>query len=308
MFRTHLMLSAIPMALFATDAAAATPAAPKVKTVLEDMDGRRFFATPDDAKAYLMASADAFSDFDKQTFANVGIDDEGNFDPEVYTDGMRVMVAVLKRQGKSPGEKTRVQAIVVAPAPTIESILADEAALAWATRILEKEINHVAVRAIRDVEDVSTTVDQMPRTLAAYISSARGEGGGIMETFNTLQKDLNATMSKINVWAKARLIKSDFKKALESKGYALEYFPALENHAKGSLFVMAAQIGVNAAKKKGLDATIFERWLETRDAKTFTPGEDEEDDLDLDSLTSSLLEETAPVEAPAAPIEAAPTA
>jgi hypothetical protein len=128
------------------------------------------------------------------------------------------------------------------------------------SKILHKELNHVAVRHLRDAEDPLSFVDQMPTTVDGYISSERGTGG-IMETFDQLYKGIDAALAgKFPNWAKRRFIKGELKKALESKGYALEYYPDCEDYKGQSLFEAALAIGTNAAKRKGLDPTIFERW------------------------------------------------
>lgn len=282
----------------------------KAKTVAENMSARRVFESVEAMTEYLQATAASIPDFNSIVeaggLAAVGMDEEGNFDPAIYGEGMEPMVAVLRKQGKG------VKAIVVAPIPTLDSLLSDDAGRDWVQRIIHKELNHVAVRHLRDSEDVSSVVDQMPTTREGYITSSREAGGGIMETFDELHKQINATLSaKFTPWQKQRLIKTELRKALESKGYALEYYPSLEDYKGESLFALALKLGISAAKRKGLDPTIFERWAATRDAKVFTPGEQDEDDFDLDSLTDSLLEsgeeaaaEAAPVEAPEAEEEA----
>lgn len=305
-----------------TQAPAETPAnaeAPKKeepKTVAEDMANRRVFvseyrdptedelaANPDAgpvlvksavdaASEYLNACADSLSDFDQFPLAAPGIDDEGNFDPAIYTADMAVMVATLKN-------RTKVKAIVVAPIPTLDSILSDDAGRDWANKILQKEMNHVAVRALREAEDVSTVIDQIPTTRLGFIESQRADGG-IMESFNELYKAVNATLAgKFPVWAKARLIKSELRKAFESKGYALEFYSPLEDYKGQSLFAIALGLAVNTAKRKGMDPTIFERWAATRDSKTYDPAatEDEDEEINLDSLTDALLAESAKSEA-----------
>lgn len=293
-----LFSSASSRVLRAADDSAAqgAPKAPEPKTVADDMDSRRIFANIEEATAYLTKMATELSDFESTAIAAAGMDAEGNFDPAVYTDQMDVMVSVLGSR------KGGVKAIVVAPIPKIQSILESPEALAWATKILHKELNHVAVRALRDAADVATVVDQIPTTLGGYISSQR-EASGIIETYNELYKGINATMSaKIPVWSKARLTKGELKRALESKAYAEEYYPALENRGEGkdSLFVLALQLGISGAKTKGLDPAIFQRWIDTRNQKALTAADDEGDDFDLGSLTESMLKADAPAEQPAA--------
>jgi hypothetical protein len=288
---------------FMTDAAVATPAPAKAKTVAEDMDARRIFATVDEVAAYLNTCNESFSDFHTIPLAAPGVDEEGNFDPAIYTDGTEIMVSTLRRVGKgtTPGG---VKAIVVAPVPKLETLMDSDEGKAWVQRIIHKELNHVAVRPLRDAEDVSIVVDQMPTTMGAFITSGREGSAGIMETFNDLYKQINATLaSKAPIWAKARFIKSDLKKAFESKGYAEEFFPAIENRGEGkdSLFVVALNLGIAAAKKKGLDPAIFQRWLDTRNNKAFNAADDQdEDDFDVSNLTDSLLADEAKADAPAA--------
>ena len=285
-------------------ATAATPKADKAKTVADgDMAARRIFASIDEATQYLSAAADTFTDFGEIPIAAPGMDSEGNFDAEMYAD-KDVMVSVL-RAGR------KVKAIVVAPIPKVQQLLDSDEGRKWVDKILHKELNHVAVRHLRDAEDVSTVVDQMPTTLDGYITSGREGGGGIMEAYDELYKQINATLAaKLPVWSKARFTKGELKKALESKGYASEYYPAVEDYKGASLFETALQLGVAAAKRKGLDPTIFERWAETRDAKAFNPAEDDEDEsLDLDSLTDALLDnekDEGEAAAAPAPAESAP--
>lgn len=271
-------------ALLATEAAQATgkPAesAPAAKTVGDDMDPRRVFANATEAAEYLNACAERFSDFATTPLAWAGATADGDFDPAVYTEGTAVMVGVLRKA------KEGVKAIYILPIPTLEQLLSDAPGTDWVQRIILKELSHVGVRALRDAEDISTVVDQMPTTRDAFISSAREGGGGIMEAFNELYKILNATMaSKVAVWGKFKLTKQELKRAFESKGYAAEYYPALENRGdKDSLFVVALRLGAAAAGKKGLDPTIFQRWLDTRDQKAFNAAEDDAESFDFDAM------------------------
>lgn len=274
-----------------TNEAAATQA--KVKTVANNMDARRVFTDHQDAANYLTNLASTLSDFTTTTAVihGVSMDEEGafQFDPEIYSDGMAVMVSTLKE--KLVGSSA-VKAIIVTPIPTLDSLMSDETGRAFLQKVAEKELGHLAVRVLRDVADVTTVADQMPLTRAAYLTSGREGGAGIMETYNELFKAINATMAaKVPVWAKARLTKGELKKALESKGYANEFYPQLENRGEGkdSLLVMALNMGITAAKSKGFDPTIFQRWLDTRSTKTIEVSD--EDDFDLDSLNEAMLAE-----------------
>jgi len=280
----------------------AAPESPKAdakpKTTLEGMTGYRTFDSTEDAMAYLQKCGEDFSDFGEQPFAMVGIDDAGNFDPEIYTPEMRVRVAVLRNvprtttvNGKPVRDPTTIKAIVVTPVPTLESLMADEAGQSWLLKVLDKELNHVAVRPLRDAENLETAMSQMPTTRAGFIESTR-DGGGIMDTFNDLHQIINDQLKKsVPIWNKAKLIKAELKKAMESKAYATEYYPALEDRGdKPSLFVLALQFGQKVAKNKGLAPDIFDKWLATRDAQTLKGATAEDDnDVSLDDLTADLF-------------------
>lgn len=279
-----------------TETTAATP-----KDTIEKMAGRRIFSTIDDAVIALNADAGKYSDFESTTLAAAGCDSEGNFDPAIYADGMEVMVAKLNKA------KEGTKAIVVGAVPTLETVMADAAAVDWLRGILRKELNHVLVRPLRDAENVETVIDQMPTTLAGFITSGR-ESNGIMESYNELHKSVAAFMAaRVPIWGRARITKGELKRALESRAYALDTWSALEDRGEGkdSLFVAALQLFIASAKKKGLDPAIFERWMETRNAKAYTAEEQEADDFDIDSLTESLLAEPADQGAATGPVDPA---
>lgn len=307
----------------ASGAAATTPApteTAKPKTTLEGMTGYRSFDSTDEATAFLAKCNADFTDFADQHFAMVGVDSEGAFKPDVYTSDMRVRVAVLRnvpRTVNGKREATTIKAVVVTPVPTIPSLLGidsdtweivkDSPSMAFVVKTLDKELNHIAVRPLRDAENIETAMEQVPTTLAGFIESNR-DTGGIQETFNELYKTINDTLAKqVPLWSKARLIKAELKKAMESKAYAIEYYPALEDRgedgngkAKDSLFVLALQFGIKLAKSKGMDSAIFDKWLASRDAQTLKASADEDDDdISLDDLVADLGEPAAD-EAPAA--------
>lgn len=259
------------------------------KTVAEGMKARVVLANPELATNYLTQCGESFSDFGEIPSALVGIDSEGNFDPAIYSTESEVMVATLKAD-------KAIKAIVVTAIPTLDALLAREDGRLWVQKIIHKELNHVAVRPLREAADISTVVDQMPTTLDGYISSGREGGSGIMQAFNDLYKSTNELFSsKSPAWKRAKLFKNELKRALESRAYALEYYAPLEDRGEGkeSFFVMALSIMKTAAEKKGLDSSIFDRWAATRNDKAFTAADEDEDDFDLDSLTDELLADDA---------------
>lgn len=311
---------------------APTPAAaPKLKTVLEDMESRRMFDSPTEAASYLNTMASTLSDFGEghdiigkgvaltvadATAENPNPEPVWTFDPAIYTDQMRVMVAVLT--ARVPGAQSKVAAIVVTPAPTVASILADDAGKSWLSKIIDKELNHVAVRPLRNPkegENLDDLAEQMPTTLAGYVTTTRE--GGILDTFNDLARGIIETFAKqIKPWEKARLTKPELRAAMSSRAYASEYYPLLEDRGQSkkgeelpSFFVLALTYAKQVAAVKGLDPAIFDKWLSTRNEATLTTkpeGDDEDaDDIDLESLV--FIDPAAKkADAPATPAPAEP--
>lgn len=280
---------------------ASTPAAdakePKVQTVIDDMDSRRLFDTTDEAAAYIAKCQADYPDFNGYPVAIAGLTEEGDFDPDVYTDSMRIAVAVLTQRGEGAGSST-VKAIVIYPSPKLEAVLDSATGREWLTGIMEKELNHVAVRQLRKAEnadEIADAIQTMPTTLEAYTTSGRESTGGILQTFNDLwQLIKKAIGAKSTPFRLANLSKKELRKAMESSAYALTVYPKLEDREnkkgeKESLFAVAAAYGQLLAKNKSLDATIFERMLATRDEKVIDVTEDEDEgEFDLEAMAAAM--------------------
>lgn len=285
--------AASPAAVAPTEPAAA--AAPKILTVIDDMQNRMLFDTVDDAGAYLAKCQTDFADFNSYPFAGVGIDEEG-FDPEIYTADMRVAVAILTQRGEGSQPST-VKAIVVYPSPTIAAIMGTATGSDWLTGILEKEINHVAVRQLRKADDadaIADAIQTMPTTVEAYTTSGRESTGGILATFNDLWQLIKKGISaKSSPFRLANLSKKELRKSLESSAYAMAVYPKLEDRTNKrgepeSLFVIAATYGQLLAKGKGLDTTVFDRCLSQRDEKVIdVAADDDDDEFDFDAMVKA---------------------
>lgn len=321
------------------------PKAPRVKSVLEDLSPKSpyYFDSTDDAANFLTKQQEDIPDFEDYPFIANGIDpDSGDFNPDVYTDATRVMVHVLTNRGTTSKDaqgneiKTpaTIRAIVVTPVPRISAIEADDLGRKWLDKIINTQIAHVAVAVLRKSEDLNLARRDMPGVITETVPGNEGEepleierfnlasffsgreSGGIMETYDKLFRGIIDGFSiKSKAWKRARLNKAELKKALESKAYALAVYSPLEDRGdKPSMFVMAAQVGIREAKEAGLDPTVFEQWLESRDDKAASTGADEEDDdFDLDDIVLAqdeadekaaevaATEGTEEVEAPAQP-------
>ena len=286
----------------------AAAAESKAKTVIDDMDQRRLFDSTDEATSYIQKCQEEFADFGSYPVAAVGLTEEGDFDPEVYTDEMRVCVSVLTKRGDGPNSTT-VHCIVIFPAPKLSAIiglpegteLANAAGTDWLIGIVEKELNHVAVRQLRKAEnaqEIAEAVESMPTSVADYITSGRESTSGILETFNQLWQVIKKGMGqKSKPFALANLSKKELRKAMESASYAATVYPQLETrqNKKGepeSLFVLAATFGQMLAKQESLDTTIFDRMLSQRDEKEIDVAEDEEE-FDLEAMAASLAKKEA---------------
>ena len=291
-----------------TKAAESTPDATEAKAkTIQDVASRTHFATLEEMTAYLQRLADEIKDFASYPLAAPGLDAEG-FDASMYGEGMEACVSILtnKKGSKGYDENRPVRAIVATPMPTLEALMGRPDGVDFVRKIIRKELNHIAVRQLRDAADVSTVVPEMPVTVDGYISTGR-ESSTALETFNTLYKSINDTLNKMfPAWSRRKIYKRDLRSAMESKAFALEYFGSLEDRGdKESLFVIALKLGQAAAKAKAMDSSIFDRWLETRDSKTIdlTDDEDEADeDVSFESLAAAML-----AEPDAAPADSAET-
>lgn len=290
-----------------------TKADDKVLTVIDDMDQRRLFDSVDEATAYIQKCQETYPDFGSYPVAAVGLTEDGDFDPEVYTDEMRVAVSVLTKRGDGPNSTT-VHCLVIFPAPKLEAILGlpegtelqNAAGTEWLIGIMEKELNHVAVRQLRKAEnaqEIAEAVESMPTTVQDYITSGRESTSGILETFNQLWQIIKKGVgAKSKPFALANLSKKELRKAMESASYAATVYPQLETrqNKKGepeSLFVLAATFGQLLAKQESLDTTIFDRMLAQRDEKEIDVAEDEED-FDLEAMAAAITKKEAATPAP----------
>jgi len=280
----------------------------KAKTVLDDMASRRIFDSVDEATAYINKCQTDFTDFNGYPVAAVGFTDDGDFDPEVYTDEMRIAVSVLTQRGEGPNSST-VKAIVIYPTPKIEAILASDAGTSWLTSIMEKELNHVAVRNLRKADDpkidnaptLAEAIESMPTTIADFITSSRESSGGILEVYNSLWQLIKKALGKkFKAFALANLSKKELRKGIESASYASTIYPQLEDRTnkageKASFFEIAGNFGILLAKEQGLDPAFFEKALANRNEKTIEVSDDE-DDFDMEAMAAELSkpkEETA---------------
>ena len=187
--------------------------------------------------------------------------------------------------------------------------LANVTGMDWLIGIMEKELNHVAVRQLRKAEnaqEIAEAVESMPTTIADYVTSGRESTSGILESFNQLWQIIKKGMgAKSKPFALANLSKKELRKAMESASYAATVYPQLETRVnkKGepeSLFVLAATFGQLLAKQESLDSTIFDRMISQRNEKEISVSDDEED-FDLEAMAASLAAKDEPAKSAETP-------
>lgn len=284
----------------------ATTAESKAKTVLENMDSRRVFNTTEEAGSYIAKCMEDFADFGNYevVFAGCIRDDDGNadFNPEVYTDEMAIAICKLTEKGNAKeGKESTVKAICIYPTPKLEYLLQSESGKQWVESIVEKEANLVAMRQPRkaaDKDELHDAEEAMPTTPEDYWTSGRDTASSAVATYNEIWKRIKAAIGKkVKAFGNANLSKKELRRGMESSSYAAATYPILENRTNKagqpeSAFVGAATYGMLLAKKEGLDPSLFEKMLATRNEREIEVNEDEDDLLDFEAMAAEI--ETAP--------------
>lgn len=293
-----------------TEQTETTPAAaPAEKLTISNMPARRVFESTEEATAFLTKCQAELTDFADHPIAPAGFDADANFDPAIYDDSMDVAIARLTERGEGVGTST-VKAIVIYPSPKLDSVLADDAGREWLTAIMQKELNHVAVRGLRKAattDDILEAIEQMPVSLAEFISSGRESNAGILEAYTATWQAVKSAMGqKSKAFSIRNFSKKELRKAMDSASYAAALYPELEDRVnaageKQSLLALAAGLGSLLCKKQGLDSSIYDKMIESREANSIDIGDedDEEEDFDLDAMAAAMAPEADDSEAPA---------
>ncbi len=276
------------------------------KTVNDDMKTRVVFESPQDAANYLYACMRDFADFASVPFVGPGISQDENsgeliFDQTIYSDDMRVSVAVISRRA-GEGVPMKAFAIQINPTPTFEALLNDPQGKLWLEKIADSQLHAVATRAMRKADNPAdpAVLEMIPTTLADFVVSGRENTSTLLEAFEEYWKQIKAFIgSQVKSFKALNLSKREFRRAMESASYANAMYRVVEERGA---FVGAIEAFTMVAKGEGKDATIFQRWLENRDATDIDPDADDDGELSLDNLTAFLAKpkEDAPAENAAA--------
>lgn len=274
------------------------------KTVA-DIDSRKTFVSVADALAYITEIGEyvGFGDL-QQAIVGAVADDDGNvtLDPAIYDDSMEVAVAIVSE--KVAGAKMKPIALAVYPTPAADAVLSSDEGKAWVAKLIEKESNLVAMRALRKSDNIEESASAMPTTIASYITPSREAATGILATYEAVWKDVKALMAKKSrAWAIANFSKKELRRAIESASYASGTYPKVEKGGgESSLFVFAAGLGKLLATKAGLDPAFFDNAIAKRNEHVINI-DDEDGELTLDDLLAEAEEaqanESDEAEAPA---------
>lgn len=261
------------------------------KTVA-DIDSRKTFATVEAALAYIAEIGEyvGFGDL-QQAIVGAVADDEGNvtLDPAIYDDSMEVAVAIVSE--KVAGAKMKPIALAVYPTPNADAVLSSDEGKAWVAKLIEKESNLVAMRALRKSDNIEESAAAMPTTIASYITPSREAATGILATYEAVWKDIKALMAKKSrAWAIANFSKKELRRAIESASYASGTYPKVEKGGgESSLFVFAAGLGKLLATKAELDPAFFDNAIAKRNEHVINI-DDEDGELTLDDLLAEAEE------------------
>ena len=288
----------------------------EVKTV-NDIPSRSVFDSVDKALAFVadISTYEGFGDL-PQAIVGLAADDEGNptgeLDPAIYDESMQVAVAIIAE--KDTGAKQMVPiGVAIYPTPNVEAVAASEEGQKWIAKLVEKEANLIAMRALRKkdsngqpVATFEEAAEAMPKSLAAYITPTRETASGIMATFELLWRDIKKLMGqKSRSWGIANFSKKELRRAMESASYASGTYPRIEKKGgDSSLLVFALNLGkVLAGKHKDeggnpapLDPAFFDNCLANRDKHAGFAIDDEDGELDLDDILADADQEGEEVE------------
>jgi hypothetical protein len=270
----------------------------KPKTISKDMAQRSIFSTAQEVAAFL-SEVQEYEGFESLQHVIHGLQSDGSIDFSVYPAGWDIYVVKLNekittKMAEVSGEESgfRPKAIIVWPVPSLELLMASEAGQELIAQTMQTELNTRLVRQLRTSENIVADQDAIPTTLDEWTAIGRAAMGSIYESYNELWTVLNKAMCQASsYWDRAKLTKMQVRKSMESTAYAEQLFPTLENHPKhGSLFVFALQAAKHLAGVKGLDDSIFDKWLANRDATKIDAGDsDDDDELDVGEMFAGML-------------------
>lgn len=291
-----------------TNTTTAQPEHTTGKPTIELVTDRRTFATLEEAGAALASIAQDSTDFDsvKLLAPASRIDEEGAFIPEApewTAPTHEIMLAPLTTKAKkdAAGKITtpaRLIGLVLCPIPTAEAVFEDEKGRATLLDVWRKEMNHRAVRKLRNAENVEAATVEMPLSLESFVTSQTGGGSSGLAAFDDFWLPYSQAMAeKVPQWA-ARFPggkgKAHIRSAIENAAKAAALYPELESYGKNgeSLFARLLAAITKKAESAGKDVALLRQWADTRNAQTYDPAsESTVDAADLDDLFADMVDD-----------------
>lgn len=268
------------------------------KTIADLLPTRRTFKTLDEAGVALAAIASEAADFESVPLLapGAGFNEEGDFiptAPEWTAESHEIMLTTLGTKAKKDKDGNTVKAaqtlgLVFCPIPTVAAALADTKGAEELLEIWRKEMNHRAVRKLRAAENMTAAVAEMPLTLDSFVTSQSGGGTSGLAPFEKYFKTYSETLaSKVPAYNK-RFPKGNGKAAIraamENAALAAALYEELE---AAGLFAKLLGAIINRAKAEGMDTTLLQAWLDTRESQTYEVAAielDDEEDLFADLM------------------------
>ena len=277
-----------------------TAPATESKTIADLVPERRTFADLESAGVALAAIASEAADFGTVPFLAPGaaFNEEGEFIPTApeWTSGTHeIMLTTLttKAQKDKDGNVTKpaqTLGLVFCPIPTVEAVQSDPKGLETLLDVWRKEMNHRAVRKLRGAENMTAAVAEMPLSLESFVTSQSGGGTSGLAPWDKYLKDYSAAIAeRVPAW-NARFNrgqgKAAIRAAVENAARAAAIYPELE---EAGLFARLLQAIIKRAVADGMDTSLLQTWLDTRDQQTYDAATEVTLDSDaLDDLFADL--------------------
>lgn len=249
------------------NATASTAASKEPEFTANDIDKRSFVMPADGAEAQEYIT--------RVTSALPGSAIKYNFDPaKEFPAGMDILVLPISKRSDE-GKGNQVTGACIAAVPSIETIMSHEKGEAFIRASIITAFSIKLGNAVRPKEG-SDQLDEtsIPSTVEDFIENRRGGGG--LEAYNTVAKDLVAALRKQGL----KLITIPLlRQVLSSRAFAENAYPRI----KQDHWVKVLDVAMVLASKKQLDTAVMQNWKDTRDKATVS--EVEELNLgDLDKL------------------------
>ena len=193
--------------------------------------------------------------------------------------GWSISVTVLKESRKQKDGATRREpvALVIWPIPTLAHVFGESED--WVSETVHDALITALLRPVRAAEDLSKVGDEMPTTIADFITSRRREGkfGVFVEYAPKILKALKRMFPKSERFRS--LTPLILRQLCESSAFAASVDASLEEAGQWVKLIQGMR---RTAVKEGKPTAVFDEWLATRDDTALV--EIEAESVDFDAL------------------------